>query len=299
MSLSKLDLILTDFQNDDNMHEDLYHYTDSYSKLIKILQGRCLLMTDYKKLKYEIYYALKYLQERIPDFNLKVKMKVNCNRIIPETFWGAFNWYREQLRVFISSFSMKRDDDKLWHAFGGKGEGFAIGISKRHFQYKPSFPPNVRMKIYYGEEKLELFYNAISNVINYLKNIEDEDEYRRVLVELFLMIIPELPRFLTQRFIKQCEYRLYSMDLVIEGTNNLSGRIPEQLIFPVEEISRIYCEKISPDNFVEIIIGNKNDFSKCKSQIKSDLKNFFTTEELVNIQIVYSNVKNSVPINST
>ena len=71
------------------------------------------------------------LKEKIPE--RKLRYTTNYNGKSLHSFWQSLEWYYDQLRVFLTSFTFSRDNEYVWRMFGGHGEGFSIRFCKDFF----------------------------------------------------------------------------------------------------------------------------------------------------------------------
>lgn len=294
-----LQKVLDLFVEGDKVIGPVYQYRGSYPTLINILKSRRLQMTDSTELNGEIQYSLSFLKEKVPDRTLKFP-PANKN-IEQSSFWNCFEFYQKQLRVFITSLCLNRDDRHLWEVYGNGGLGFAIGFSKEYINlaFSPNNNevtynesnglPNVALKVHYEKNKLCEIANGILEDLSYMEKIQNPQAYWEILKDLYSKIIPRLPGFkefgTEHKYELENEYRLYAMDL-----DPFKNKIPESQIKKIKGKSRIYSEQIPLQHITEIIVGSKNDFDKIECDIRKELKDFFSEQEVDNIKIIRSDV---------
>lgn len=281
-TFKKLDIYLSKLERGDNLENDVYHYTKNFDNLISILKDKRLLMKDYAKLEEEIVYACNFLKTKIPDVQLISGVKIEGETFI--SFWKAFEAYRSKLRVYLCSFSLSADDQNLWRTFGRRGKGFCIRFSKNYFNTNDltKSNPDVKVKMYYGQDELRKFSMQIEKVLSILRKEKNLNKKRYGCGELLTRIIPQLPCFLPNNppyfFANQQEYRLYTMD---HGFSQ-DLRIPDCQIEKINGIERVRSQKFSPENIVEVLVGPANkDFDKIKADIIEQLSDYFSKEQLL------------------
>jgi hypothetical protein len=297
------DSLLRDLLEKDKLAEDVYHYTNCYENIINIMKERRLIMSMHTQLPEDVFeeishdneddeisYALDILRRHVL---WNKELKYPSQKISQlKTFGQCVEFYVKNLRFFTTSFSLNRDNSKLWQTFGGKNSGFCLRIGKDHFEDEPYFwnpkkPPNITVRISYGADALHRVANLYLEKIKHLEiKSNDPSKYWNVLIDIFTDLISRLPESLRKDYEPENEYRLYAMDIGFSPEQ----RISQDIISCKNRRYILYSDKIHPKNLKEILIGSKNDFDRIKHKMQQDLYHYFSEEELSAIEIKRSEV---------
>lgn len=292
--ISNLDNIFHDCKDlleKDTLTEDVYHYTNCYENIIDIMQRRQLIMCTHKPLDDgkdpEISYTFNALR-RHPLWTTNLRYRFQSIPYL-KTIGELFDYFLKKgnFRFFTTSFSLNRDDPKLWKEFGGAHSGFCLKISKDHFEHNPyhiwdpTKPFNATVRILYGTEALEKILNVYLEGINKLYNYRDVEQYLRELRILVTELTTRLTESLRAGFKYENEYRLFTMDIGPAPNQ----RISQDIIFSKNGAYALYNDKIHQKNLKEILIGSNNDFNQTRDKMLHDLSPYFSKEELSSIEI--------------
>lgn len=297
--------LLKRFSQEDQLKEDVYHYTDSYQTLINILKEKHLRMfkggrtpidkVEDNEIDEEISHCFLVLKEIISEWDKKLKFSSLNPSVKVDTFGSYFEFWVKSIRFFTASFSISRDDPLLWRLshFEKRGARFSIKIAKDYFrckeeekEYKWSNvqPPIIPIRIGYNDDHINQLANTISQELQHLEKKKSRCKYLNGIYNIYKNITPILPKFLSPCYKNEKEYRIYTLDI---------GHNPEERISPNiinEELGYQYVnsEEINSQHIKEVIIWSPKDkFEEIKSNILTDLKNDFDEKEL---EITLSNV---------
>ncbi len=240
----------------------------------------------------EVSESMCVLRDRIKYWNKKLKYPLGEL----ETFGKCFEYYVEKLRFFTLSFSLSEDDPELWKRFGGKKNGFAIRLDKGYLEEKPyswdrNIPFNGIMKVSYGKETLYKLADSVSKILIHLDKVDDPKKYQECIIDVYSKLIPQLPKTLNECYVIENEYRLYTQDIGISE----DLRISDDLIFYDNEYNPyLLSDPFSLMHVREILIGANNNLEATKEKIYSKLRRYFSQEELNNIIIKKSGIRNNL-----